>query len=100
MALHALELKDGGGPDGTLLVSFGGIERHGLEAGQLGGTGIGLLPRSAHTQDDDVLGQVLREGLLGQDRVEQLMLPARRVLGADRRRTMDTRRLIEIGSYC
>ncbi len=100
MALHALELKDGGGPDGTLLVRLGGIEGDGLEAGQLGGTGIGLLPCPAQAQYDDVLGQALREDVLVQDQVEQLQFPSVRIRGADRRRTMDTRRPIEIGSYC
>ena len=68
MALHALELKDGGGPEGALFVGLCGIVRYGLEAGQLGGPGIRLLPCPAHAQDDDVLG----EDMLGQDEVKHL----------------------------
>ena len=30
MALHALELEDGGGPEGALFVGLGGVVRHGL----------------------------------------------------------------------
>lgn len=55
MVLHALELEDCGDLDGPLLVRFGGIEGHGLEASQPGGPGIGLLPCPAQAQDDDVL---------------------------------------------
>jgi len=79
VALHALELEDGRGPDGAFLVRLGGIEGHGLEAGQFGGPGIGLLPCPSQAQDDDVLGQVLWEGLLGRDQVEQLRFPAERI---------------------
>ena len=72
MALHALELKDGGGPEGALFVGLCGIVRHGLEATELGGAGVGLLPCPAHAQDDDILGEMLGEDMLGQDDVEQL----------------------------
>ncbi len=54
MALHALELEDCGDLDGPLLVRFGGIEGHGFEAGQLGGSGVRLLPCPSQAQDDDV----------------------------------------------
>ena len=85
MALHALELEDGGGPEGALFVGLGGVVRHGLEAAALGGAGVGLLPCPAHAQDDDVLGEMLGQDMLGQDDVKQLGLPACRVRGADDR---------------
>ena len=40
MALHALELEDGGGPESTLFVRLRGIVRHGFEATELGGDGL------------------------------------------------------------
>lgn len=50
----------------------GGVVRHGLEAPELGGTGVGLLPCPAHTQDDDVPGEMLGQDVLCQDDVKQL----------------------------
>jgi len=81
MTLQALDLEEGGGRRVLLLASLGRIKRHDLEAGPVGVPGIGLLPCPAQPQDDDVLGQVLREGVLGQDEVEQLRFPAGRIRG-------------------
>ena len=72
MALHAFEFEDGGGPEGALFVRLSGVVRRDLEAPELGGAGVGLLPCPAHAQNDDIHGEILVQDLLGQDDVKQL----------------------------
>ena len=55
VALHALELEDGGGR--RVPTSSGlGVAWKGLETTELGDAGVGLLPCPAQAQDDDGLG--------------------------------------------
>ena len=72
VALHALELEDGGGPEAALLVLLRGIVRHGLDTTELGGNGAGLLPCLAHTQDDNILSEMRGQNMLPHDDVMQL----------------------------
>ena len=97
VALHALELEDGKGPEAALLVLLRGIVRHGLDTTELGGNGAGLLPCLAHTQDDNILSEMRGQNMLRHDDVKQLEFPACQVRGADDRGTLDTRGL-DVGS--
>ena len=77
VALHALELEDGRGPDRALFVRHVGIIRDQTEASRLSLAGKRLPPCPAHAQHDDVLGSILTEVLVTEHGHQQVEVTAR-----------------------